>query len=31
VFWLLAIIGAIMIPVALVIKPIDLSAPAKGH
>jgi DHA2 family multidrug resistance protein len=31
VFWSLAIIGAIMIPVALVIKPIDLSAPAKGH
>jgi DHA2 family multidrug resistance protein len=30
VFWLLAIIGVIMIPLALIIKPIDLSA-AKAH
>jgi DHA2 family multidrug resistance protein len=30
VFWLLAIIGVIMIPLALIIKPIDLSA-AKVH
>jgi DHA2 family multidrug resistance protein len=31
VFWLLMIVGAIMIPVALIIKPIDLVAPTKGH
>jgi len=31
VFWSLAIIGALMIPVALPVRPIDLSAPAKGH
>jgi DHA2 family multidrug resistance protein len=31
VFWLLMVVGIIMIPVALVIKPIDLSAPANGH
>jgi MFS transporter, DHA2 family, multidrug resistance protein len=31
VFWSLAIIGAIMVPVALIIKPIDLKAPAKRH
>jgi MFS transporter, DHA2 family, multidrug resistance protein len=31
VFWTLAIIGALMIPLALILKPIDLSAPAKGH
>jgi DHA2 family multidrug resistance protein len=31
VFWSLAIIGAIMVPVALIIKPIDRKAPAKGH
>jgi len=31
VFWSLAMIGAIMIPVALVIRPVDLSKPAKGH
>lgn len=31
VFWCLAIVGAIMIPIALTIKSIDLSAPPKGH
>jgi MFS transporter, DHA2 family, multidrug resistance protein len=31
VFWTLAVIGALMIPLALIIKPIDLRAPAKGH
>ena len=31
VFWSLAIIGAIMVPVALIIKPIDLKASAKRH
>ena len=31
VFWTLAMIGALMIPLALIIKPIDLRAPAKGH
>ena len=31
VFWSLAMIGAIMIPVALIIRPVDLSKPAKGH
>jgi MFS transporter, DHA2 family, multidrug resistance protein len=31
VFWPLAVIGALMIPLALIIKPVDLSAPAKGH
>jgi len=31
VFWMLAIIGAAMVPLALVLKPIDLGAPAKGH
>jgi len=31
VFWMLAIIGVLMIPVALIIKPIDLGAPPKGH
>jgi DHA2 family multidrug resistance protein len=31
VFWMLAVIGASMIPLALIIKPIDLRAPPKGH
>ena len=31
VFWSLAMIGAIMIPLALIIRPVDLSKPAKGH
>jgi DHA2 family multidrug resistance protein len=31
VFWTLAIIGALMVPLALILKPIDLSAPLKGH
>lgn len=31
VFWTLAIIGVLMIPLALIMRPIDLSAPAKGH
>jgi DHA2 family multidrug resistance protein len=31
VFWTLAIIGVIMIPVALTLRSIDLTAPAKGH
>ena len=31
VFWTLAIIGALMLPLALILKPIDLSSPAKGH
>jgi hypothetical protein len=31
VFWLLMILEMTMIPVALIIKPIDLSAPPKGH
>jgi DHA2 family multidrug resistance protein len=31
VFWTLAVIGALMIPLALIIKSIDLAAPAKGH
>jgi len=31
VFWTLAVIGAIMIPVALTIRSIDLSAPPQGH
>jgi DHA2 family multidrug resistance protein len=30
-FWSLAMIGAIMIPLALVLRHIDLRAPAKGH
>jgi DHA2 family multidrug resistance protein len=29
VFWTLAIIGALMVPLALILRPIDLSAPAK--
>ena len=31
VFWTLWIIGLLMIPLALIIKPIDLAAPPKGH
>jgi len=31
VFWLLMIVGLVMIPLALILRPIDLSAPAKGH
>jgi MFS transporter, DHA2 family, multidrug resistance protein len=31
VFWLLMVVGAIMIPVALILRPVDLGAPAKGH
>jgi len=31
VFWTLAVIGAIMVPVALSLRSIDLSAPSRGH
>ena len=31
VFWTLAVIGTLMIPLALIIRPIDLGAPVKGH
>ena len=31
VFWMLSIIGLVMIPLALIIKPVDLTAPPKGH
>ena len=31
VFFSLAIVGAVMIPIALMIKPINLAAPPKGH
>ena len=31
VFWSLAMIGLIMIPIALTLKPINLGAPPKGH
>lgn len=31
VFWSLAVIGAMMVPVALIIKPITLGVPTKGH
>jgi DHA2 family multidrug resistance protein len=31
VFWTLAVIGAIMIPIALSLRSIDLAAPARGH
>jgi MFS transporter, DHA2 family, multidrug resistance protein len=31
VFWTLAMIGAIMVPVALTLRSIDLKAPARGH
>ena len=30
VFWTLAVVGALMIPLALIIKPVDLDTPAKG-
>jgi MFS transporter, DHA2 family, multidrug resistance protein len=30
-FWTLAVIGALMIPLALSMRSIDLNAPAKGH
>jgi DHA2 family multidrug resistance protein len=31
VFWILAMIGAIMIPVALALRSVDMKAPARGH
>ena len=31
VFWTLTVIGVLMFPLALIIKPIDLRAPPKGH
>ncbi|WP_439357693.1 DHA2 family efflux MFS transporter permease subunit [Bradyrhizobium sp. DASA03007] len=31
VFWMLAIVAVLMIPTAAVLRPIDLSAPARGH
>ena len=31
VFWTLAIIGALMVPIALSLRTIDLNAPARGH
>jgi MFS transporter, DHA2 family, multidrug resistance protein len=31
VFWTLAMIGAIMVPIALSLRSIDLQAPARGH
>jgi DHA2 family multidrug resistance protein len=31
VFWTLAVIAVLMIPIAAVLRPIDLSAPARGH
>jgi MFS transporter, DHA2 family, multidrug resistance protein len=31
VFWMLAIVGVLMIPLALIIKPIDLRASPQGH
>jgi DHA2 family multidrug resistance protein len=31
VFWTLAIVGALMVPLAFILRPIDLSAPSKGH
>jgi DHA2 family multidrug resistance protein len=31
VFWTLAMIGAVMIPIALSLRAIDLKAPARGH
>jgi len=30
-FWSLAIVGAVMIPVALILRPIDLRAPVQAH
>jgi DHA2 family multidrug resistance protein len=31
VFWTLAVIGLIMVPIALSLRTIDLGAPARGH
>jgi DHA2 family multidrug resistance protein len=31
VFWTLAVIGAVMVPVALSMRSIDLNSPARGH
>jgi DHA2 family multidrug resistance protein len=31
VFWALAIVGALMVPLALIMKPIELGAAPKGH
>ncbi len=31
VFWTLAVIGALMVPIALSLRAIDLKAPARGH
>ena len=31
VFWTLAVVGLLMIPLALVIRPIDLGAPPRAH
>jgi DHA2 family multidrug resistance protein len=31
VFWMLAIVAALMIPTAAVLRPIDLRAPVRGH
>ncbi|GLR86437.1 DHA2 family efflux MFS transporter permease subunit [Bradyrhizobium iriomotense] len=31
VFWTLAIIAALMVPIAAILRPIDLHAPARGH
>lgn len=31
VFWLLAVVALLMIPVASILRPIDLSAPPKAH
>jgi DHA2 family multidrug resistance protein len=30
-FWTLAVIGAIMVPIALSLRSVDLTAPARGH
>jgi DHA2 family multidrug resistance protein len=30
-FWTLAVIGAIMVPIALSLRSIDLKAPSRGH
>jgi hypothetical protein len=31
VFWALAMVGALMVPLALIMKPIELGAAPKGH
>jgi len=31
VFWTLAVIGLVMVPIALSLRTIDLAAPARGH